>query len=138
MLLCSDIACRSLLFDGAKVVVSGFSLSCNLRIGAGDRDELYDAAMTVGPVPWMAPESMVENPSMRQFSTKSDVYMFGVLLFEIFTFGAQPWAGVRPMEIISRVRDVSSQRQLLLLHPLYSAPLVYSTCCDIPCNLRRA
>ena len=113
--LCSDIACRNLLFDGTKVMVSDFGLSRNLQIDAGD--QLY-SAVQIGPVPWMAPESMTEMPSMRQFSTKSDVYMFGVLLFEIFTYGAQPWAGLHPIEIASRVRDVRSHHRPLRLRHL--------------------
>ena len=41
------------------------------------------------PVKWTAPEGFLEN----RFSIKSDVWSFGVLLFEIFTFGEEPFKG---------------------------------------------
>ncbi|VDM98270.1 unnamed protein product [Thelazia callipaeda] len=40
------------------------------------------------PVRWMAPETIQKLP---QFSTKSDVWSFGVLMYEIFNDGIKPW-----------------------------------------------
>ncbi|VDM96456.1 unnamed protein product [Thelazia callipaeda] len=40
------------------------------------------------PVRWMAPETIRKDP---KYSTKSDVWSFGVLLYEIFNDGIKPW-----------------------------------------------
>lgn len=39
------------------------------------------------PVRWMPPESMI----YRKFTIESDAWSYGVVLWEIFTFGKQPW-----------------------------------------------
>lgn len=82
--------------------MSDFGLSRALNTQA---DLLY-SAVEFGPVPWMAPESLAADASQRSFSTKSDVHMFGVTLFELFTYGAQPWAGLSPLDIVYRVHAV--------------------------------
>ena len=41
------------------------------------------------PFAWCAPESLRH----RQFSHKSDVWSFGVTLWELFTYGEEPWMG---------------------------------------------
>ena len=41
------------------------------------------------PVRWMSPESM----KYGKYTTESDVWAFGVVLWEIFSFGKQPHYG---------------------------------------------
>jgi serine/threonine protein kinase len=124
-MLFRDIACRNLLVDGDRVRVSDFGLSRALNTQA---DLLY-SAVEFGPVPWMAPESLAADASQRSFSTKSDVHMFGVTLFELFTYGAQPWAGLSPLDIVYRVHAVRVWCALLVVHgtsfrsvPAFSGP----------------
>lgn len=50
------------------------------------------------PIRWMATESLKE----LRFSIKSDVWAFGVLLMEVFTFGEQPYKHIRNCADVER------------------------------------
>uniref|UniRef100_A0A0X3PZ74 receptor protein-tyrosine kinase n=1 Tax=Schistocephalus solidus TaxID=70667 RepID=A0A0X3PZ74_SCHSO len=51
------------------------------------------------PVRWMAPEALLE----AYFTSKSDVWSYGVVLWEIATFAALPFSGLSHEEVISLV-----------------------------------
>ena len=53
------------------------------------------------PVRWMAPESLADGI----FTPKSDIWSFGVLLFEITTFGSFPFQGYCNSEVLDLVRS---------------------------------
>ena len=44
------------------------------------------------PVKWMAIESLVDN----MYTSKSDVWSYGILLWELVTLGSTPYPGVTP------------------------------------------
>ncbi|KAL4228776.1 hypothetical protein ACF0H5_011817 [Mactra antiquata] len=54
-----------------------------------------------GPLPirWMAPEALSDN----MYTKKSDVWSYGVLLWEIVTLGATPYPGKSAMEVMRMV-----------------------------------
>ena len=47
------------------------------------------------PIRWMPPESIM----YRKFTTESDVWSLGVVLWEIFTYGKQPWYQLSNSEV---------------------------------------
>lgn len=49
----------------------------------------------------MSPESIL----YRKFTVESDIWSFGIVLWEIFTFGKQPWYEMSNLEVIQRVTE---------------------------------
>lgn len=51
------------------------------------------------PIRWMPPESIL----YRKFTVESDIWSFGVVLWEVFTYGKQPWYELANHEVIEQV-----------------------------------
>lgn len=81
-----DLAARNCLVGENHIVkVADFGLS---RLMTGDTYTAHAGAKF--PIKWTAPESLAYNT----FSIKSDVWAFGVLLWEIATYGMSPYPGI--------------------------------------------
>lgn len=57
------------------------------------------------PIRWMPPESIM----YRKFTTESDVWSLGVVLWEIFTYGKQPWYQLSNNEVHKNYTSCCSQ-----------------------------
>lgn len=85
-----DIAARNVLYTEKRVAkISDFGMS---RLG-----NFYEMSRGNKKVPlkWTAPESMVT----YQYTPKTDVFSFGVLLWEIFSDGEEPYKGMTSIEV---------------------------------------
>ncbi|EYB91027.1 hypothetical protein Y032_0211g2196 [Ancylostoma ceylanicum] len=84
-----DLAARNCLITKDKVVkISDFGLS---RMGVQYQ---IRTAMKL-PIKWLAPETI----STFTFSLKTDVFSFGIVVFEIFSDGSEPWEGKTNAEV---------------------------------------
>lgn len=57
---------------------------------------------TVLPIRWLSPEAVM----FGKFTVESDVYSYGVLLWEIFTFSMQPYYGYTNKEVLEFIAKV--------------------------------
>ncbi|EDQ92133.1 uncharacterized protein MONBRDRAFT_44336 [Monosiga brevicollis MX1] len=86
-----DLAARNCVVgQGPVVKISNFGLGKTLRGG-----DYYSSSSGVMPVRWMAPEAVC----FGKHSCASDVWSFGIVLAEIFTFGEKPFAHMTDLEI---------------------------------------
>ncbi|XP_030630609.1 NT-3 growth factor receptor isoform X3 [Chanos chanos] len=88
-----DLATRNCLVgNGLLVKIGDFGMSRDIY----STDYYRVGGHTMLPIRWMPPESIM----YRKFSTESDVWSFGVILWEIFTYGKQPWFQLANNEVI--------------------------------------
>ena len=52
------------------------------------------------PVRWMAPESLSDG----LFTQQSDIWSYGILLYEIVTFGSFPYQGLSNKQVLEYVK----------------------------------
>ncbi|KAM7143673.1 protein-tyrosine kinase 2-beta isoform 4-T10 [Molossus nigricans] len=87
-----DIAVRNILVASAECVKLGdFGLSRYI-----EDEDYYKASVTRLPIKWMSPESI----NFRRFTTASDVWMFAVCMWEILSFGKQPFFWLENKDVI--------------------------------------
>jgi serine/threonine protein kinase len=85
-----DLAARNILLDESKVAkIADFGFARDLQ------QNYYYRRKSDAPIPvkWMSPETLFD----RKFYQNSDIWSFGVLMWEIFTLGGNPYPSV-PVE----------------------------------------
>ncbi|XP_064624922.1 focal adhesion kinase 1-like isoform X3 [Lineus longissimus] len=92
-----DIAARNILVSSQDCVkLADFGLSRWV-----DDQSYYKASKGKLPIKWMAPESI----NFRRFTTASDVWMFGVCMWEILMYGVKPFQGVKNNDVIGKIEN---------------------------------
>ncbi|KAM8921480.1 high affinity nerve growth factor receptor [Pelodytes ibericus] len=101
-----DLATRNCLVGHNLVVKIGdFGMSRDIY----STDYYRVGGRTMLPIRWMPPESIL----YRKFTTESDIWSFGVVLWEIFTYGKQPWyqlSNTEAIECITQGRELERPR----------------------------
>ncbi|XP_044031609.1 receptor-type tyrosine-protein kinase FLT3 isoform X2 [Siniperca chuatsi] len=122
-----DLAARNVLVTKGRLVKIGdFGLARDI-----DNDSNYVVRGNVRlPVKWMAPESTFQGI----YTMKSDVWAYGILLWEIFSLGVTPYPGMK----VDHTFYSMIERGFKMECPYYADESVYGMMCKCwaldPCN----
>lgn len=146
-----DVACRNVLLSAERVAKLGdFGMARSMY----ENDYYRFNRKGLLPVRWMAPESL----GLSFFTPASDIWSFGVLLYEIITFGSFPYQGLTnrqaleciiSKQILTIPSDVKPQLEKLMkgcwnqdskyrptatdiIALMEQLPLLVSPCLDVP------
>ena len=91
-----DIACRNCLVNAQRTVkLADFGMARQVQ----DSDYYRFSRKGMLPVRWMAPESLADG----LFTPSSDIWSYGVILYEIITFGSFPFQGLSNNQVLEHV-----------------------------------
>ncbi|XP_053309437.1 tyrosine-protein kinase Srms [Spea bombifrons] len=91
-----DLATRNVLVgDNLVCKIADFGLARLLKEDVYSPQGSYTVA-----VKWTAPEALTHS----KYSTKSDVWSFGILIYEVFTLGQPPYPGMTNQEAMAKIK----------------------------------
>uniref|UniRef100_A0A3Q3LF85 receptor protein-tyrosine kinase n=1 Tax=Mastacembelus armatus TaxID=205130 RepID=A0A3Q3LF85_9TELE len=103
-----DLAARNILVNSNLVCkVSDFGLS---RVLEDDPEAAYTARETPGtylspggkiPIRWTAPEAI----AYRKFTTASDVWSYGIVMWEVVSYGERPYWDMNNQDVIKAIEE---------------------------------
>uniref|UniRef100_A0A3B3D7K6 Activated CDC42 kinase 1 n=1 Tax=Oryzias melastigma TaxID=30732 RepID=A0A3B3D7K6_ORYME len=92
-----DLAARNILLASSqRVKIGDFGL---MRALPNNHEHYVMQEHRKVPFAWCAPESL----KTRTFSHATDTWMFGVTLWEMFTYGQEPWLGLNGSQILHKI-----------------------------------
>ena len=110
-----DIALRNIfLLNQEHIKLGDFGLA---RVLNPDNNVYIMAPDRKIPFAWCAPESL----KRREFTHAADAWMYAVTLWELYTFGQEPWMGFNGAQILYKI-DTLSER---LNRPEYCPTEIY-------------
>ncbi|VBB29935.1 unnamed protein product, partial [Acanthocheilonema viteae] len=124
-----DLAARNVLLTNNERVAKICDFGLMRVLENNERLYIMSTQKKV-PFAWCPPESL----RYRQFSHASDVWSFGVTLWELFSYGEEPWIGLRGVEVLTKLE--AGER---LPKPQRCSDELYdliSTCWSLEANLR--
>ncbi|CAF0926691.1 unnamed protein product [Rotaria sp. Silwood1] len=99
-----DLAARNVLLAENRICkIADFGLARDLT------QTYYYRKQTDGrvPVKWMSPEALFD----RKFSTKSDVWSFAILAWEIMTYGGTPYPSIAAEQLFDYLKNENRMNQ---------------------------
>lgn len=94
-----DLAARNILVTRSlQCKVSDFGLS---RILENDAEGTYETKGGKIPIRWTAPEAIAH----RIFTSASDVWSFGIVMWEVLSFGDKPYGNMTNQEVMKSLED---------------------------------
>ncbi len=89
-----DLGARNILFGENTAKIADFGLARIIP-----EDQVYISEERVS-LRWMPPEAMDDS---KRFSSKTDVWSFGIVLYELITRGRQPYKGWSLLKVRNQV-----------------------------------
>ncbi|XP_059926301.1 ephrin type-A receptor 2a [Gadus macrocephalus] len=94
-----DLAARNVLVNGnLECKVSDFGLS---RVLEDDPEGTYTTSGGKIPIRWTAPEAI----AYRKFTSASDVWSFGIVMWEVMAFGERPYWDMSNHEVMKAINE---------------------------------
>jgi fyn-related kinase len=92
-----------LVGDWNVVKIADFGLAKMLN--SDKKIEIEKSELTKFPIKWTAPEMFQFDIRLREYTIKSDVWSFGILMYELITLGGEPYRGIKSSEVVRAFKD---------------------------------
>eukprot|EP00055_Hartaetosiga_balthica_P018206 m.130406 g.130406 ORF g.130406 m.130406 type:complete len:1702 (-) comp9468_c0_seq9:1580-6685(-) len=119
-----DIAARNVLLGfNLEAKLSDYGLSRQMTTSGEDSSQYYNVSSAQSlPVRWMPPEVLVT----RKFNVRSDVYAYGMLIFEVMSGGLLPFPDISDDKLVPFLhgvaKEVKADEGAWMNQPLLEAP----------------